>query len=267
MAIRLGPAGIPLACKGKTTHEGVRCVSALGLDALEIEFVRSIYLDSAAAMVVGRVARELDVALSCHAPYFINLASRDDDVVVKSRKYISDTLRIADACGATVAVVHAGFYMGRGAHETFEMIKKAVSDFDSRALLGIETMGRQKQFGTLDEVERMTIECENVVPVVDFAHVHARLNGGLRTKDDFRAILDRFERIGVRPIHCHMTGIKYDNGNEKHHLALSSYEPDFRLLAEVLRENEYDVTLISESPVLEEDAILFKGWVGGNQKK
>lgn len=261
MTIRIGPAGIPLACKGGNTADGVRCASTLGLNALEIEFVRNVYLNEESARKVGQVAREFDVALSCHAPYYINLASLNPAVVVKSKKHITDTLRMADFCGASVIVVHAGFYMGRTRQETYELMKSALLEFESKALIGVETMGKQKQFGTLDEVERLTCECDNVVPVVDFAHVHARTDGGIRTKDDFRGILDRFDTIGVAPIHCHMTGIEYNKGNEKHHLPLSSYEPDFRMLADLLRENEYEVTIISESPLIEEDALLFKEWV------
>ncbi len=261
MVVRIGTAGIPLACKGGTTADAVKCVSDMGLSALEIEFVRSIYLDEKSAVKVGEVARKLDVSLSCHAPYYINFASIKPAVVFKSRKIVGDALRIADACRAGIVVVHAGFYSGRGDEETYRMIKSALSAFSSRAKVGVETMGRQKQFGSVDEVARLVGDCENVLPVVDFAHVHARGNGCIRSKDDFKGILDKFERLGVSPIHCHMTGIKYENGNEKHHLPLSSNEPDFRLLAEVLRENEYNVTVICESPLIEQDAALFKGWV------
>ncbi|MCK5474421.1 MAG: endonuclease IV, partial [Candidatus Aenigmarchaeota archaeon] len=129
-----------------------------------------------------------------------------------------------------------------------------------------ETMGRQKQFGIVDEVARLVEECVNVSPVIDFAHIHARTNGGLKTKEDFKVILDRFDGLGVSPIHCHMTGIKYRDGNEKHHLAISSFEPDFRLLAEVLIENSYNTTIICESPLMEQDALLFKKWITNQTK-
>lgn len=261
MQVRIGPAGIPLMCKGNNTLEGIICAKAIGLSALEIEFVRGVYLGEAAAKDVGNIAKSLDIALSCHAPYFINLASQKPEVIEKSMKYIIDTLRIADICGATIAVIHAGFYTGRGEEETFSLIKSAISQLKSKAKIGIETMGRQKQFGTLDEIERLVQGCENVAPVIDFAHIHARTGGSIKTKADFKKILDRFDRLAISPLHCHMTGIKYENSNEKHHLPIASNEPDFRLLGELLKENDYNMTIISESPLLEQDALLFKSWL------
>ena len=261
MQVRLGPAGIPLMCKGNNTLEGIRCAKAIGLSAMEIEFVRGVYLRETAAKSVGDIAKSLNIALSCHAPYYINLASKNPDVVEKSMKYISDTLRISDLCGATIAVIHAGFYTSQGEAETYALIKSAVSRLSSKAKIGIETMGRQKQFGTLDEIERLVQECENVAPVIDFAHIHARTGGSIKTKADFKKILDRFDRHSISPLHCHMTGIKYENSNEKHHIPISSFEPDFRLLAQLLNENAYNLTIISESPLLEEDALLFKTWL------
>ncbi|MCK4550651.1 MAG: TIM barrel protein [Candidatus Aenigmarchaeota archaeon] len=266
MSERIGTAGIPGVCKGGSTLDGVKCVSDLGLDAFEIAFVRNIYLTEESARKVGEIAKKLDISLSCHAPYYINLASTNPSVIVKSKKFIADTLKIADVMGAKIAVVHAGFYMGQPKSQVFELIKNACLEFKSKAKLGIETMGRQKQFGSVDEVARLVEECGNVAPVIDFAHIHARTNGGLKTKDDFKAILDKFECLSVSPIHCHMTGIKYENGNEKHHLPISSFEPDFRLLADVLRENNYDTTIICESPLMEQDALLFKKWITNRTK-
>ncbi len=145
--------------------------------------------------------------------------------------------------------------------QTYNIIKSALQEFTSTTKLGIETMGRQKQFGTLEEVAHLTEDCENIAPVIDFAHIHARTNGGIKTKDDFKKILDKFDNLNINPIHCHMTGIKYENGNEKHHLPITSNEPDFRHLAALINENNYNMTIISESPLLEQDALLFKSWL------
>lgn len=259
--IRIGTAGIPHECKGTSTNEGVKCVKALGLSAMEIEFVRSIYLGEKEARDIGETARRLGILLSCHAPYYINLASRDREVQEKSKFFIGKTLSIADACGASVAVVHAGYYSERAPKEAYGLIAGALAQFTSRAKIGVETMGRQKQFGTLDEIISMARDNPNVVPVIDFGHMHARSGGGIKTKDDFKRILDSVDALGKNPIHCHITGIRFEKANEKEHLPISSNQPDFRPLAELLRENGYDITLISESPLIEQDALLFRKWI------
>ena len=261
MKTLIGTAGIPLSCKKRTTIDGINHVKMLGLDALEIEFVRNIYLNEDTAKQVKSIAQNQNISLSCHAPYYLNLASKTQSVINNSKNYVQNTLKIADICGAKIIVVHAGFYMDRTKKETYDMIKNACNEFESKAKIGIETMGRQKQFGTIDEIANLTEECKNVAPVIDFAHIHARGNGSIKTKDDFKNILDKFDKIGVKHMHCHMTGIHYVDGNEKHHLPLSSSEPNFKLLADVLKENDYSVTLISESPLIEDDALLFKKWL------
>lgn len=258
--LRIGTAGIPIRCKGTSTLRGIECVRELGLSAMEIEFVRSIYLNEQAAREIGALAKKLDVSLSCHAPYALNLASQDKRIQEQSKHLVGRTLHIADECGASIAVVHAGYYSGRTPKEASEMILDALSIFRSRAKIGIETTGRQKQFGTLDEILALSHENKNIVPVVDFGHIHARTGGGIKTGEDFKKILDTVDAPGRKPIHCHMSCIKFENANEKEHLPLSAGQPDFRLLAQVLKENGYDATIISESPLIEGDAVLFKGW-------
>ena len=42
MPLRLGPAGVPLSCKGRTIVEGMDDITVLGLDAMEIQTVRTV---------------------------------------------------------------------------------------------------------------------------------------------------------------------------------------------------------------------------------
>jgi len=228
---------------------------------MELEFVRNIYLNTESAKKASEQAQKHNISLSCHAPYYINLASTKPGISFKSKNLIQHTLDIAEACKATIIVIHAGYYMEQSPEQTYNIIKSALQEFTSTVKLGIETMGRQKQFGTVEEIARLTEECENVAPVIDFAHIHARTDGGIKTKDDFKKILDTFDNLNINHIHCHMTGIKYENGNEKRHIPISSNEPDFRHLATLINENNYNMTIISESPLIEQDALLFKSWL------
>ena len=259
--IRIGTAGIPLGCKGGNTLDGIRCVKELGLSAMEIEFVRNIYLNEKKAQEVGEYARNLGILLSCHAPYYINLASQDREVQEKSKYYVGRTLNIADALKASVAVFHPGYYSNRTPEEAYKMISDSLKLFNPKTRIGVETTGKQKQFGTLDEMIMLAQEHEKVVPVIDFGHVHARGGGCVKTKDDFRSILEKVDALGKNPIHCHLSCVRFSNGNEREHIPLSEKQPDFRLLAEVVKENGFDLTIISESPLIEHDALLFKGWV------
>ncbi|MDI6888242.1 MAG: TIM barrel protein [Methanocellales archaeon] len=252
--IRIGIAGIPLAKKGKGVEAGIQYLSDVGLDAMEVQFVRGIFMDSVSAKKAGQLAKKVGIELSVHAPYYINLASKKKETIEKSKRFIINSAKIASEMGATIVVFHAAYYL----NDTFALVRDACAEIRNEVsddvYLGIETTGRQNQFGTLDEIARIITEVDRVVPVLDFAHIHARGNGSLRRKGDFGAIFDNF---GQARFHIHFTGVEYSKGNEKKHAPLND-EPNFRHLAEVLVDRGYDATVICESPLLERDALKMK---------
>lgn len=265
MKVYLGPAGVPIGCKEKSTVEGIKFVANIGLNFMEIQFVRGVRMKKTQAMEVRKTAKDVDVKLSAHAPYFVNLSSEKKDVIEKSKQRIVQTLEIAKILDAWPIVVHAGYYYKNNKAKSFEMVKKALLEIlETHSYrpkdIGIETMGKQSQFGTLDEVLRLHEEV-GITPVIDFAHIHARCGGCLRNKDDFSNIFKRLLDLGIKRIHTHFTCVEYKNKNEKKHLTLDAKDPNFLLLAEALvnfREDIDFITIVSESPILEKDALKMK---------
>lgn len=259
--IRIGTAGIPISCDGNVI-DGVKRVKELGLDAMELEFVRQVFLTEEKAMGVGKVAKELDVELSVHAPYYINLASLEKKKIGASKRRILKSARVGNAAGAKVVVFHPGYYSGRTPEETYPIIKDAIAGMrekldgeGNKILLGLETTGKHKQFGTLDEILRISKEIKGVVPVIDWAHMHARCNGCLKKQEDFAEI---FKKVGRIHYHCHFSGIQYSEKGELKHLPIEESDIDYGLLAKEIIRRKPDITLISESPNIEEDALRFK---------
>jgi len=259
-----GPAGVPPSAK--STEEGVRLVSSLGLNALEVEFVRGVRMKKEEARRAGQKAAELGVRLSAHAPYYINLNSRDQDIIKRSKEHILLTMSIAHEMGAKIIVVHAGFYSDMPSEAATEIMVQGVAEVREKAdeagcsdvVLGLETMGKKASWGTFREMRRVCSQVRNVQPVVDFAHLHARGHGCVRTSADFASILAEFERFNAPFLHAHFTGIEWGPSGEKRHLEVSSASPDFAMLAPLLPEKKYDIALICESPLLEKDALLIK---------
>ncbi|MCA1813400.1 MAG: TIM barrel protein [Halobacteriales archaeon] len=261
----IGPAGVPLSCKGRTPLEGVQHCQELGLNAMELQFVRGVRMDDEYAKQVGTLAKELGVKISAHAPYYTNLAADDDKIVQKSIDKITLTARVADLLGSDVVVCHPGFYTSLTKKET---LKKAVGSLEAilqyfeegkfKVKLGLEVMGKQQTFGDLDEVLAMCQEVSGVVPVIDFGHVHARTNGGLKTTADFQEVFDKFEPLKMSNWYTYFTGITYSNGSELHHVPIKKGDLDFDKLVEVILDQDYDVTIISNSPIIEHDAMFMK---------
>ena len=265
--ICLGPAGVPLASKERATAGGIKCAAELGLNAFEVEFVRRVGMSNEAADEAGRIAKELGVLLSVHCPYFVNLCSREADKLEASKRRILDSVERAFHMGADVAVFHPGWY-GTLGPDAFEAVEGACADMLDRmgeggikgVRLGLETTGKVSQFGTLDEVIEISKKLKGCAPVVDFAHIYARQAG----KIDYSDIFDRLKPLKLKHLHAHFTSMEWTpaktpgQGNEKRHLPIKFDEPPFKPLAKEILKREVDITLISESPVLEQDSLEMK---------
>ncbi len=260
MTIYIGPAGIPLRAKGQGIVKGIEVVAELGLNAMEVQFVRGVWMKSEQAEEARRAATKMGVKLSVHAPYYINLCSPKKEIVRKSQKRLKHSADIAKVLGSDIVTFHAGFYGSYSSNEAIDKVIRNLKEvkFPQGVKAGIETMGRQKQFGTLDEVLAVA-DATGHRPVLDFAHIHARGNGCLKKKGDFAEVLKRARKTlgadAVKNIHTHFTGIEYSRGNERKHLTLEEGDLKFELLAKAFAEMKLEPTVICESPILEKDAV------------
>jgi len=266
--MRFGPAGYPQSVKdSKTGGQGaLNLLKSIGLDALEMEFVQGVNTSAATARDIGAKAKELDIRLSAHAPYFISFNSETPETRAKSVSYVMDTVRIAHNLGAYIVVIHAAYYGKTSPKEATDAVidglnkcKEKMDDENIKdVILGLETMGRPSAWGTLKEIGEVMDSIPGVRPVLDVGHVHARYNGSLRTKEDMSSLTDEFFPLAGDMPHFHISCLKYTAKGEKNHIPLSAKDPDMSLLAEALSDCKKDCTFICESPLLEEDALNFK---------
>jgi deoxyribonuclease-4 len=264
-----GTAGIPISAKGSGTVEGIEEVRNLGLNAMELEFVRNINITKQKAPDVRKAAEKSNVALTCHAPYFINLNSADNKKLKASIDRILNSARIANLCGAYSVCFHPGFYMKDTKEKVFYNIKnnirgiiKILKNENNRIWVRPETTGKESQFGSINELIEISSELEQVLPCVDFSHLHARSNGKFNSFNEFSEILILVEkRLGkeaLRNMHIHISGIAYSAKGEKHHLNLKESDFKYKELLKALKEFKVKGVIISESPNIEGDALLMK---------
>lgn len=259
MKIFLGPAGVPTRCKGGTVN-GIKCVHDIGLNAMEVEFVHGVKMGNSLAKDVGLVAQKLGVRLSVHAPYFINLCNPEK--VKDSMKRILDSCERAYQMSADVVVFHPGYYGKLSEDKCFNAVldacKEMTRELNKRGIknvhLGLETTGKKSQFGTLEEIVEICKKVKQCVPVIDFAHIYARNSG----KIDYNEIFDKLKVLKPKHIHSHFSGIEYSEKGERRHLPITRAKPDFKELAKVIFLRKISITIISESPVLEQDSLLMK---------
>lgn len=269
MAVRFGPAGVPIQCEGSSTIEGVRCCKELGLTAMEMEFVRGVRMNDAHAKEVKKAAKELDIALSSHAPYYVNLCTQDKQKIKNTKRHILQAARATFLAGGSITVFHPGYYQKQTPEEAYKAAKRVLKEIEAelkqegiKIRLGAETVGKRSAFGGLDENIRLSQELGMVEPCIDFAHLHARGDFRIKNADDYRAIFNRLEKeLGsyVKRFHCHFSEIEYSEKGERNHLPLGTANtPPFKPFMKVLAENGYSGTVICESPRLDIDALKMK---------
>jgi deoxyribonuclease-4 len=264
--IRVGQAGIPLSCKGRTNKDGlVYTKKILDLNAMEVQFVRGLYvMEDEEAQFMKDYAKENDVELHVHAPYYINLGGSGEELD-RSFEKILFSARIAVKMGAKTVVTHSGYYGEQSERKTMKRItknaKKLVGMFKKEKIkvkLAIETMGKQKVFGSLDEIIEICSNVKGVIPVIGLGHIHARTNGGLKKREDFEEIFQKLKPLRLKHYLIHVTGVLYENGNEYYHIPIKKGDMPLAPFIDIILDKNYDVTFISESPLLEHDAVYIR---------
>ncbi len=264
---RFGPAGYPLDAP---KEEAFTYLRSIGLDGMEYQAVRSVPKNKELLRWIREQAEENDVMLSLHAPYAINLASEDPKKREASIERILSAALAAHRMGARHVTFHPGYYGKFGREEALKMAINALDHLHGvitgRGLqveLGPETTGKPSQLGSLDDVLAMAESVDGVVPTVDFAHIHVRDGGVIRGRRDYERILDEIEgRLGTLDgLVVHFTEVeptKSGYGERMHHELGSGYGPEFEPLAQLMVERDVRWLVISESPLLERDALKMK---------
>ena len=282
LPVRLGPAGIPLSCKGRTIVEGMDDIISLGLETMEVQTVRMIAPQHFEQYwQAGVLANKTEFEMNIHGPYYSELLGNRVERG-RSLTKIEATLQAAKTINARHITLHAGHYgeMGRGraANEqlvnVFSGIVERVEEIwhddediypvfpwlkdGTPSKIGIETSGRQELWGSLEEVLEVVNHVDGTVPVLNIAHIHSRGHGSMRTSEDYGEMFDLVrETIGTKEFYCHFSGVEHRTGNAMHYTQIKKSDLNFEPLAEFIVEEGgwLDITLISDSPLLEHDAM------------
>lgn len=274
--VRFGPSGNSESFyeQGyKSSAQMPAWLSAKGLEAYEYQCNRGVNISEKTAREIGEEAVKNDIFLSIHAPYYINLASPEEEKRKNSKRYIIETLTAAKWMGAKRIVVHTGSYSKvdkRWALKTAidligEVLDEARNSGLEDVLICPEVLGKNNQMGSLDEIIEMCRIHELLMPTVDFGHIHARYQGGLNCPEDFERVINQLENaLGferIKNLHCHFSRVEFTKGGEKKHWNIDDVEfgPEFAHLAEIIVKKGMEPVIICESRSnMAEDALKLK---------
>ncbi|HEX2979226.1 MAG TPA: TIM barrel protein [Anaerolineaceae bacterium] len=266
---RFGTVGAPLSTPKKPGGSvgAVHHLQSLGLNAFELGWVQSVRVSEATCADIHCAAETCGVALSVHAPYFINL-NADAEEWPKSRQRLVDAAHYGNLAGATDIIFHPGSYFGRPAEEVLpiaiERLHEVIDSLRSQGnpvRLRPETMGKIAMLGSLEDTLAMSKAVPGVEPCLDFAHLHARAgDGSMNSLDEWLLVLDAYAQTlgkdALQRLHIHLSGINYSEKGERSHLPLAESDFDLKGLLTALRRFDCGGRIVCESPVLEEDAHL-----------
>lgn len=272
--LRFAMAGMPLSTlKGGDIFQGLERTRELGISGMELEWVHGVRMTEERAEAIRKKAEELDIQLTVHGPYYINLASLEEDKIIASIKRVYDTAYFGALCGAKSVTFHPAFYMKRDPEVVYDIVKDSLDQVLTQlASDGIdievrpELTGKATQFGDVHELIRLTQDFHGQIkPCIDFAHQHARHGGGWGTYDKYIELLEILENgLGseiLQGMHMHFSGINYSDKGERNHLPFAEADNNYRDLLRALHDKKVTGQLVVESPIMEQDvALLQKTW-------
>lgn len=258
--IRFGTVGSPQTTPKSGTPSAIAHAHELGLDHLEIAWVRSVTATEKTCAEIKEAAEQADISLSIHAPYFINLNSQTSELMEKSDARLLKAARVGYLAGARDIVFHPGSYHSQPPEQVYERVKEKLTEIRGildeekvDVILRPETMGKQAVFGTLDELLQLSKDIPGVLPCIDWAHLHARTgNGGFNSYEEFSAALTSVKEMlgeaGLKDLHCHLSGIDYTQKGEKKHLPLDQADMAYRELLQAIVDSDAAGTIAIEAP-------------------
>ncbi|MEG1536394.1 MAG: TIM barrel protein [Clostridia bacterium] len=277
--IKFGPSGCcqEFAKQGHShTIEAAEWLANLGLDCFEYSFGRGVQVKVDTARAIGQEFAKNNIEISVHAPYFINLATLEEEKATNNIRYITDSLIMLREFGGKRCVFHPGSPLKA---DRKDAVKVMMSSFENilkiKQQLGLndlilcpETMGKKAQLGDLDEIiELCKLGGDDVVPCIDWGHLNSRDCGVFFAKDDYKRAIDKLlNGLGeekTSKMHVHFSKIEFTKNGELRHLTFedSLFGPPFEPLLEVYKEYALQPYIVCESAGTQTlDALAMKNY-------
>ena len=263
-------AGMPLRTDKKRGYENaLEILDEMNLDGIEVEFVQGVRMSDKSRQVVKDASKKY--TFTAHGPFFINLNAREQEKIDASITRIIDTATVANEFGGYSITYHAAFYLGNDKDVVFKRVADRTAQIieilekeNNKIWIRPETTGKATQWGDIDEIIKLSKEFDQVLPCVDFSHIHARSGGAFNTYDEFCGILDNIaSNLGEKAMnnfHAHLAGIAYTAKGEKNHLPLEESGMNYKDLLRAMKKFDLKGVVVCESPNIEDDCKLIKDY-------
>ncbi|MFL0266942.1 TIM barrel protein [Candidatus Clostridium radicumherbarum] len=260
-----GISGLPIysGIKNINYASGIHYAKSIGLDAMELLFVRNVNVTDKNKDIILNTSFINDFYLSAHGSHYINLNADETEKQKQSMERIIKAAEGLSKVNGRSLVFHPGFYLKDSKEDAYNTIRENLLKLPYKKVdYRLETTGKGTQFGTLEELISLCKKVKSCKLCIDFSHIHARGNGSLKSYDDFanilQYVLNELGRPALEDLHIHMGGINYNEKGEKHHLPLSESDFDYVECLKAIKDFDVKGCIILEGPQVEKDALLLK---------
>ncbi len=225
----------------------------------------SLAKDYADLQQTRALAKALDTDLTLHAPYYVDFFG-SSDAREQSTRQIQWAGVLAQGLGARLAVTHLGFYGPGERTDSIQQLTEIVTDLSDwlakfskgTVRLAIEPSGHPDVFGSREEVLELVRRVKGTVPVLNLPHIAARERTSFEEAEQLDPVIKEFVRATDGPVYLNFSGVEFYGPGEFRLTPIKRGLVRFDPLAEILAERDYDITVISSSPLLEHDAMYMK---------
>ena len=260
-----GISGLPIGSGAKKFNyaSGINYIKSIGLDAMELLFVRNVNVTDKNKNIILKTKVDNDIYLSAHGSHYINLNAEELEKQQQSIERILKSVEALLKVDGRSLIFHPGFYLKGSKQKAYDTIKGNLLKLPYKGIdYRLETTGKRTQFGTLEELVSICREVSSCKLCIDFAHIHARGNGCLKGYNEFAEILqyvlDKLGRSALNDLHIHMGGVNYNEKGEKNHLSLLSSDFNYVECLKAIKDFNVKGCVILEGPLVEKDALLLK---------
>jgi len=225
----------------------------------------SLAKDYADLQQTKALARALDTDLTLHAPYYVDFFG-SADAREQSTRQIQWAGVLAEGLGARLAVTHLGFFGPGERADSIQELTQIAQDLagwlakmsKGTVRLAVEPSGHPDVFGSREEVLELARKVKGIVPVLNLPHLAARERTTFETPEQLDPLLRQFVEATDGPLYLNFSGVEFYGPGEFRLTPIKRGLAKFDPVAEILAERDYDVTVISSSPLLEHDAMYMK---------
>ena len=231
-------------------------------DDIGTELFWSMARDYKELSLARDVAKELDVKISLHTPYYVDFCN-EERMILDSIQHTIWGGVIADALDSEYLITHLGLASKDRKKSlaktvtSLKQISEKMSSLKIKPKLCIENSGKEEVIGSPEEIDHLLNSVKSITSVTNISHIYSSRKNSPTEQEEFSEIVEETKKK-KRPLYFEFSGVEFLDQSEYRITPIKKGNLKFEPFADALADFDDEITLISFSPLLEHDALYMK---------